>query len=120
MPSSLQKPSSNSVVIKSIDREGIKEAVKAYVARLRQSHPEIEQAIWFGSWINGFPAPGSDVDLCIILSASDKPRHERLPDYLPVGFPVGIDLFIYTREEFNRLRAESPGWFAEISSGVTI
>ena len=120
MPSSLQKPSSNTVVIKSIDREQIKQAVEAYVARLRQSHPEIEKVIWFGSWVSGFPTPGSDVDLCLIISASDKPRRERLPDYLPVGFPVGIDLFVYTQDEFDRLRLESPGWHQAISSGIEI
>ena len=120
MRSSSQKPSSNIVVIKSIDRDRINSAVEAYVARLRQTHPEIERTIWFGSWVNGLPAPGNDVDLCLIISASDKPGRERLPDYLPVGFPGGIDLFFYTREEFERLRVESPGWHQAISSGVEI
>ena len=117
MPSSLQKPSFNTVVIKSIDRNRIKSAVDAYVARLRQTHPEIEHIIWFGSWVTGLPSPGSDVDLCLVLSTSDKPRRERLPDYLPIGFPVGIDLFVYTQDEFDRLRVESPGWHKAISSG---
>jgi len=110
----------NTVVIKSIDRKRIKSAVEAYVAGLRLTHPEIERIIWFGSWVTGLPSPGSDVDLCLIISASDKPRRERLPDYLPVGFPVGIDLFVYTRQEFDQLGVESPGWHRAISSGVEI
>ncbi|KPK01876.1 MAG: DNA polymerase III subunit beta [Anaerolineae bacterium SG8_19] len=85
----------NSVIIKSIDRELIKQAVESFVARLREDHPEVERVIWFGSWVTGLPAPGSDVDLCLILSSSDKPPRDRISDYLPVGFPVGVDLFVY-------------------------
>jgi predicted nucleotidyltransferase len=92
-------------------------AVEAYIARLREDRPEVEQVIWFGSWVDGLPTPGSDVDLCLVLSSSNKPMRERIADYLPVGFPVGIDLFPYTRDEMERLRRESPSWYAAIMSG---
>jgi predicted nucleotidyltransferase len=107
-------------VIKSIDYKKIREAVATYAAQIHENHPEIERVIWFGSWVNGLPAPGSDVDLCLILSYSDKPPRERIPDYLPLGFPVGIDLFVYTNEEFERLRVSSPGWYEAIISGLEI
>ena len=107
----------NSVVIKSANREEIAQAVSAYVAQLREQHPEIERVIWFGSWVTGLPVPGSDVDLCLILSSSDTSPRDRIPAYLPVGFPVGIDLFAYTREEFERLRETSPGWYRAIVAG---
>jgi hypothetical protein len=42
---------------------------------------------------------------------------DRIPDYLPVGFPVGVDLFAYTRAEFERLRDSAPTWYAIITSG---
>jgi predicted nucleotidyltransferase len=104
-------------VIKSTSRTEVAQAVAAYVARLRAEHPEVEQVLWFGSWVTGLPTPRSDVDLCLILSSSDKPLRDRIPDYLPVGFPVGIDLFAYTRAEFERLRESAPTWYAAISSG---
>ncbi len=107
----------SSVVIKSIDRQSIADAVESYVAQLRGEHPEIKRAIWFGSWVNGLPTPGSDVDLCLIVFSTDKPFRERIPGYLPVGFPVGLDLFPYTQAEFERLRQESPAWYAAIVSG---
>jgi predicted nucleotidyltransferase len=110
----------SSVVIKSIDKDQISEAVASHLARLRQQHPEILRAIWFGSWIGGMPSPGSDVDLCLIVSSSDKPARERISAYLPLGFPVGIDLFIYTPQEFEHLRNTSPGWYQAIVSGVDI
>ena len=110
----------SSVVVRSADREAITRAVTDYVTRLRADHPEIERVIWFGSWVTGIPLPGSDVDLCLILSASDKAPRNRAPRYLPVGFPVGIDLFAYTRTEFERLRETAPGWYQAITSGREI
>ncbi len=110
----------SSAVIKSIDRNSIKQAVASFAAQTRQKHPEVERIIWFGSWVNGLPSPGSDVDLCLILSSSDKPVRDRISDYLPLGFPVGVDLFAYTRDEFERLKVSSPGWYEAITSGVEI
>jgi predicted nucleotidyltransferase len=110
----------NSVVIKSIDKERVREAVLVLAARLRQEHPEIEQVIWFGSWVTGIPTPGSDVDLCLIVTTSDESPRDRISKYLPVGFPVGIDLFAYTKEEFERLRGTSQGWYEAIRSGIQI
>ena len=107
----------NSVVIKSANREEIAQAVSSYVARLREQHPEIERVIWFGSWVTGLPLPGSDVDLCLILSSSDISSRDRISAYLPLGFPVGVDLFAYTRDEFERLRETSPGWYKAIAAG---
>ncbi len=120
MPSNAPRPSWNFVVVKSADRERIEQAVKSYAAKLRAEHPEIERIIWFGSWVSGLPRPGSDVDLCLIVSATDKPFRERAADFLPVGFPVGIDLFVYTREEWERLEEERPGWYKAICSGQEI
>lgn len=117
MPSGVPERSSSSVAIRSIDRSAIKRAVEIYVARMREAHPEIERVIWFGSWVTGLPSPGSDVDLCLILSSAEKPRRERMPDYLPVGFPVGVDLLTYTQAEFARLRQESPTLHAAIVGG---
>ena len=113
----MPKRSSHSVVIKSCDPDSIATAVKGYVDKLREERPEIRRVIWFGSWVNGIPTPGSDVDLCLIPSSSDKSMRDRVPDYLPVRFPVGIDLFPYTDEEFRQLRTRSPSWYATISAG---
>jgi predicted nucleotidyltransferase len=119
-PLSVQRKSLSSVVIKSANKKEIVQAVQSYVSRLCASHPEVEKVIWFGSWMDGLPSPGSDVDLCLILSGSIKSLRDRIPDYLPVGFPVGIDLFPYTKEEFQALSKRSPGWYKTISSGKVI
>ena len=41
-------------------------------------------------------------------------------EFLSVGFPVGVDLFPYTREEFRNLPKTSPGWFETIDNGKRI
>lgn len=111
---------SSSVTIKSANREAVEAAVRAYVQRLRRERPEVKRVIWFGSWVTGRPVPGSDVDLCLVLSRADKPYRERLPDYLPLGFPVGVDLFPYTEAELKRLRRTDPAWHRTLVSGRTL
>lgn len=106
-----------SVVVRSADPEAVSRAVAAHAAHLRATHPEVRRIIWFGSWVQGTATPGSDVDLCVVLRRADKPLRDRIPDYLPVGFPVGLDVFPYTEAELNRLRTESPGWHRAIVSG---
>jgi predicted nucleotidyltransferase len=88
--------SSNTVVIKSTNPERIDKEIRKYVRAFRTKHPEIRRIIWFGSWVNGIPGPWSDVDVCLILSHSELSPRNRIPRYLPSGFPVGIDLFPYT------------------------
>jgi hypothetical protein len=55
-----------------------------------------------------------------ILSESSKPMRDRVCDYLPVGFPVGVDLFPYTKKEFDALLERSPGWYKTIAMGIEI
>jgi predicted nucleotidyltransferase len=75
---------------------------------------------WFGSWVTGGWSPGSDVDLCIVIEPSTKPARDRVSDYLPRTFPVGIDLFVYTEDEIARLATEHPSFARAIEAGVEI
>ena len=110
----------NTVIIRSIDRIEITKAVQAYAGWLRKEFPEINRLFWFGSWVHGYPSPGSDVDLCLIVAASNIPMRDRISPYLPVGFPVGIDLCVYTLNEFEELGDVAPGWKREILKGIEL
>ena len=74
-----------------------------YAASLLEKQPEVEEIIVFGSMAEGNYAPGSDIDVLVVLSRSDEPVWDRVPRLLPRSFPVPVDLFPYTREELDRL-----------------
>lgn len=97
----------STVVVKSVDEGAVRRAVAAYAERLLETRPDVEEVIVFGSFLKGTYAPGSDVDLLIVLGHADRPVRDRIPGLLPGAFPVGLDLFPYTREELAA-RAGSP------------
>ena len=65
-----------------------------------------------GAWIFGSHARGtagteSDIDV-IVVAPTGWPFVDRFRDYLPaiVDADVGVDLLVYTPEEFERMQAE--------------
>ncbi|MEM3554407.1 MAG: nucleotidyltransferase domain-containing protein [Candidatus Micrarchaeaceae archaeon] len=101
MPSAIQKRSYGSVTVYSIHKEQIWQELERFVHRLSE-RPEVLAVILFGSLAEGRLGVGSDVDLLVILSQSDRPFLERLPLYAPERFPVDVDVFPYTLEEIRR------------------
>jgi predicted nucleotidyltransferase len=97
----------SSVVVKSIDEAAVRRAMDDYARRLLAQHPEIGEVVVFGSFERGTWAPGSDLDVFIVLSGSARPIHERVADLLPGAFPVGLDVFPFTRHEISE-REGSP------------
>ena len=97
----------SSVAVKSIDVAEVRRAVDQYAAALFARVPEAEEVVVFGSFERGNWAPGSDVDLLIVLSSCALPVHERVAAFLPGRFPTGLDLFPFTRDELAA-RAPSP------------
>ena len=112
--------SSISARVRYAQPELIRKAVRDYAREIRSGHPEVRSIRWFGSWVRGDAGVGSDVDLCIIVDRSDKPRRDRVVDFLPRVFPVGIDLFVYTSVEFDTLRTDHPSMRREIDRGLEV
>lgn len=112
--------SSGSLVVKWNNDAAVEQAVRRWAKRIAAERTEVRRIIWFGSRVTGTPMPGSDVDVCLVLARADKPFRERVVDYLPLGFPVGLDLFPYTLVEFERLRREHPSWHQAVTSGVDL
>jgi predicted nucleotidyltransferase len=98
----MPKVSSSSAEVFSVDLPALEQALQLYVAEVSQ-RPEVLQVVLFGSFATGRYAPGSDVDLLVVLSQSTKRFRDRIPDYLPALFPVDVDVFPYTAEEVRRL-----------------
>jgi hypothetical protein len=97
----------STVVVKSVDLAGVRRALEAWVAAVFERHPEVEEVVVFGSFADGRWAPGSDLDVFLALSSSDRPVAERVAKLLPGPFPVGVDIFPFTRDEIAA-RAGSP------------
>jgi predicted nucleotidyltransferase len=75
-----------------------------YAVWVFETRSEVDEIVVFGSFASGTYVPGSDLDVFLLLSQSQKDVWSRIPDYLPGAFPVGLDLFPYTRAEVEALR----------------
>ena len=103
------------------DKDAVWRAVEAHARALAVRFPEIEEIRVFGSLVRGTAVPGSDVDLLIVLGASDRPFLDRIPAFLPGAFPCGVDVFPYTRAEIARMTDErNPLIRAALDEGRTI
>jgi len=102
----MQRELSPSVKISYFDKEAVWNSLRRFTGQLKKKHPEIERIILFGSLVRDDCVPGSDVDLLIVLSKSDKPFLERITEYMPSKFPVGVDVFPYTRQELKTMIEE--------------
>jgi predicted nucleotidyltransferase len=103
------------------DKDAVWRAVEAHARALAACHPEIQEILVFGSLVSGVPVPGSDVDLLIVLAASDRSFRDRIPAFLPGAFPCGVDVFPYTRAEVERMKQEGNGLvLAALREGRTI
>jgi predicted nucleotidyltransferase len=102
----------SSVVVRSIDPDGVRRAADVWATRLLDLRPEVEEIVVFGSFARGTFAPGSDLDVLIVLAESELPFRDRIPEYLPGSFPVGMDLLPFTRAELAA--SVSPGLIAEV------
>ncbi len=83
------------------------EKLKAAARQMKARHPEIEEVLLFGSLARGEAVPGSDADLLVILSSASQSFMDRIPHYLPVGLPLGVDVFPYTQAEIDRMLAQN-------------
>ena len=111
----------STVKVTYFDNEAVRRAVDEYARALSERHPELEEVILFGSLVRGTAVPGSDVDLMLILSGSDRPFRERIPEFLPGNFPVGVDVFPYRRDEIERMKTDGNAFvLAAIREGATV
>ncbi len=95
------------------------ECLDALCPLLREN--EARAAWLIGSRARGTDDAHSDID-AIIVAESERPEVERFKDHLPaiVASPVGVDLFIYTPEEFERLRSEERPFLIHALDGAKL
>lgn len=99
------------------DPERVAAAVRSYADGLRALRPSVRRVLWYGSWVSGIPTPASDVDLVVVVEDDARRPRDRLPDYLPDQFPVGVDLVVLTERELEDLAEHSPEWYRAVTAG---
>lgn len=79
------------------------------------------RAYLFGSWARGEADRWSDIDV-IVVAPTERPPVERFRDYLPaiLAARVGVDLFVYTPEEFDSLLEEERPFLVHALRGARV
>ena len=91
-----------------MDRDEVFDQLQRYVQRLMKEHPEVREAVLFGSIARGEHGTRSDADVLLVLSKSSHERFfDRIPDYIEyfLDAAVPVDLFPHTEDEVERMGA---------------
>ena len=89
------------VKVFSLDRPAIRRALEDLVEQRYRPDPNVAAVYLFGSFARGDAVPGSDVDLLVVVREDQRPPRDRIPDYLPHGFSVGVDVIPWTQAELD-------------------
>jgi len=99
------------------------------VARIKSAEA-IDKILLFGSEATGTSDPDSDIDLLVVLDSMSLPAsfQERSANYLRISRAIRqiekthpIDLLVYTRPEFERLKASNSLFVRRIlSEGIRL
>ncbi|SNB62639.1 nucleotidyltransferase domain-containing protein [Thermoflexus hugenholtzii] len=85
-------------------RRAALEAERAHFLEFLRTHYAPQQVILFGSLTEGRLYPDSDLDLVVVMPSS-RPFLERIGEMLERFRPrVGMDLLVYTPEEFEEIQ----------------
>jgi len=80
-----------------------------------------QAAYLFGSHARGTADEHSDIDV-IVVAPSRRPPVERFKDYLGaiVATGAGVEMFVYTPEEFEQLRREERPFLMHALEGAKL
>lgn len=92
-----------------INREEVISKLEEWAKKLSAEREDVLAVVLFGSLARGDFTAKSDADLVIILKTSDKEFKDRIPDFIPRGVGISIDVFPYTLEEASKMASESLG-----------
>ncbi|HUT37191.1 MAG TPA: nucleotidyltransferase domain-containing protein [Planctomycetota bacterium] len=93
----------NSSVLKWPDLATVRDALQRWVEQAVRRHPDVVLIGYFGSYARGDWGVGSDLDLLIVVEASDLPFEQRSAEWDTTALPVPADVLVYTRSEWKAL-----------------
>ncbi|BER91753.1 nucleotidyltransferase domain-containing protein [Atrimonas thermophila] len=106
MPVRLLSPS----VLRWPDKDQVEKALREWAREQKARHPDILRRGYFGSYTRSSWDVGSDLDIVVVVRASDKSFLRRSLDFDTTGLPVPADILVYTEEELQKLE----GRFARV------
>lgn len=84
--------------------EEVEGTLQTWALSEAQNRPELLGLGYFGSYARGNWGVGSDLDVVVIVTRCEHPKERRNLDWDTVSLPVPVDLFIYTRSEWENLQ----------------
>jgi len=105
-----------SSVLKWPDRRTVDQSARRWAEALRERHPEVLRVGYFGSYARGDWGVGSDLDLVVLVKASDLPFHRRSTVFPSENLPVPAEVLVYTAKEWQS--REEPRFLKTIEKEV--
>jgi predicted nucleotidyltransferase len=93
-------------------RNEVHEAVRRWADAQGRRSTSLCAVGYFGSYARGNAGVGSDVDIVLIVSDSERPFHERALDWDATRLPVPADVLVYTTAEWDAMMASADVGFA--------
>ena len=106
----------NSSVIKWPDEQTVRQAAQEWAEDRVQKRPDIVCIAYFGSYARRDWGVGSDLDLLVVIEASDLPFHQRALEWDVLELPVPVDLLVYTAAEWQALKEENSAFYLKLTS----
>jgi predicted nucleotidyltransferase len=97
-----------SVRIFKLDEKEVIEKLKNWAKKFSNDE-NVLAVVLFGSLSRNEATPASDADILILLKESNKRFDNRIPEFLPNGIGISVDVFPYTIDEFKRSIKENWG-----------
>lgn len=115
----LQRKYLNGVTILSIDKQRVIKSLKKIARRIKREHSEVIDIIVFGSFSENNFVPFSDVDIAIIVKATDKNFIIRQDDFIDyfLDLPIDTNLVVYSRDEIEKLSSTGNHFIKGIEKG---
>jgi len=109
--------------VKSAVREiNIKKELDEIITIIRKTNPE--KIYLFGSRVSGGSNEQSDIDLIIVAPSDERPLDRRMElrrMLIEYDRRIGLDLLVYTPDEFNMLAKEPSSFiFSVVKQGVKV
>ncbi len=105
----------HSPVLRWPDAQTVRRALDVWLEQALSAHPQVLRIGYFGSYARGDWGVGSDLDLVVIVPASDRPFTERPRDWDVTTLPVPTDVLVYTQKEWEELAQTSPRFFKTLA-----